>query len=299
MKSLKTTRDQYEDWLEWPLDNIKNEIGYFDISTLKPYLKGGPAHAFFRKRDFFKIILIKGKSAIQLADRNVKIKKPALCFFSPEVPYECEDLDEPTQGAYCEFRRGFFSEFDYFGKYEVFRPHERRFFYLNDEQYENVHGIFNQLATEYASDYKYKFDLIRNLILELIHFGLKLVPSTLEDSQLMNASQRISISFLNLLEQQFQIDKANDVIGLRSPSEFARTLNIHVNHLNRSVKEALGKPTSRLIQDRIIKESKVLLKQTTWNVADIAYTLGFTETTHFNNFFKKHVELSPLKFRSN
>jgi AraC-like DNA-binding protein len=24
----------------------------------------------------------------------------------------------------------------------------------------------------------------------------------------------------------------------------------------------------------------------------------FTETTHFNNFFKKHVELSPLKFRN-
>jgi AraC-like DNA-binding protein len=26
--------------------------------------------------------------------------------------------------------------------------------------------------------------------------------------------------------------------------------------------------------------------------------LGFTEVTHFNNFFKKHVELSPLKFRN-
>ena len=26
--------------------------------------------------------------------------------------------------------------------------------------------------------------------------------------------------------------------------------------------------------------------------------LGFTEVTHFDNFFKKHVQLSPLKFRN-
>ncbi|HEX9152609.1 MAG TPA: hypothetical protein VF842_11030 [Flavobacterium sp.] len=30
----------------------------------------------------------------------------------------------------------------------------------------------------------------------------------------------------------------------------------------------------------------------------MAYALGFTEVTHFNNFFKKHVQLSPMKFRN-
>ena len=28
-------------------------------------------------------------------------------------------------------------------------------------------------------------------------------------------------------------------------------------------------------------------------MAEIAYTLGFTEPTHFNNFFKNHPPLSP------
>ena len=50
--------------------------------------------------------------------------------------------------------------------------------------------------------------------------------------------------------------------------------------------------------ERILRESKILLKHNAWNVSEIAYALGFTETTHFNNFFKKHVELSPLKFRN-
>ena len=34
------------------------------------------------------------------------------------------------------------------------------------------------------------------------------------------------------------------------------------------------------------------------NVSEIAYALGFTEVTHFNNFFKKKVNTSPLKFRN-
>ncbi len=29
-----------------------------------------------------------------------------------------------------------------------------------------------------------------------------------------------------------------------------------------------------------------------------AYALGFNEITHFNNFFKKHTQISPLKYRN-
>ena len=47
-----------------------------------------------------------------------------------------------------------------------------------------------------------------------------------------------------------------------------------------------------------LQESKILLKHSPWNVSEIAYALGFTETTHFNNFFKKHAQLSLLKFRN-
>jgi AraC-like DNA-binding protein len=77
-----------------------------------------------------------------------------------------------------------------------------------------------------------------------------------------------------------------------------RQLNVHVNHLNRAIKETTEKTTSQIIAERILRESKILLKHSAWNVSEIAYALGFTEVTHFNNFFKKHVQLSPLKFRN-
>ena len=73
---------------------------------------------------------------------------------------------------------------------------------------------------------------------------------------------------------------------------------MHVNHLNRAVKETTDKTTSQLIAERILQEAKILLKHSNWGVSEVAYALDFTEVTHFNNFFKKHVELSPLKFRN-
>lgn len=158
--------------------------------------------------------------------------------------------------------------------------------------------IFERIANEFNSDYKYKHDVIRNQIFELLHFALKKQPAYNLVKQLTNSSQRISTLFLELLERQFPIDDTHQHINLRSASDYANQLNVHVNHLNRAVKDTTEKTTSQIIAERILQEAKILLKHSIWTVSDIAYALGFTEVTHFNNFFKKHAQLSPLKFRN-
>ncbi|HRV55681.1 MAG TPA: helix-turn-helix transcriptional regulator, partial [Mangrovimonas sp.] len=78
---------------------------------------------------------------------------------------------------------------------------------------------------------------------------------------------------------------------------FAETLGIHVNHLNKVLKEITGKTTTEIISSRINQEAKILLKETPWNISEIAYSLGFDEVAHFSNFFKRKTKLSPLSFR--
>ena len=140
--------------------------------------------------------------------------------------------------------------------------------------------------------------MLRNLVFELLHFAMKMQPTSNLDKRPINASQRISTLFLELLERQFPVDDSHPSIHLRTASGFAQQLNVHVNHLNRAVTETTDKTTSQIIADRILQESKILLKHSNWSVSEIAFSLGFTELTHFNNFFKKHVQISPLKFRN-
>ena len=67
---------------------------------------------------------------------------------------------------------------------------------------------------------------------------------------------------------------------------------------NKVLKENTGKTTTDLISSRVIQEAKILLKQTDWNISEIAYSLGFEEVAHFSNFFRKQTSFPPLGFRS-
>lgn len=113
-----------------------------------------------------------------------------------------------------------------------------------------------------------------------------------------NAASRISSLFIELLERQFPIENNSQAVQLKTPIDFAKVLGIHINHLNKVLKETTGKTTMEIINGRIAEEAKILLKQTQWNVSEIAFTLGFDEVAHFSNFFKKQTSLSPLKYRN-
>ncbi|WP_313265704.1 helix-turn-helix domain-containing protein [Sphingobacterium sp.] len=112
-----------------------------------------------------------------------------------------------------------------------------------------------------------------------------------------NASSRISGLFMDLLERQFPIDNPKYPLTIKNPNDFAERLNIHVNHLNRSIKEITGKTTKDLITERIASEAKELLHYTDWSISDIAYSLGFEYPTYFNNFFKRVTGNTPNNWR--
>lgn len=298
MDKIETLEEFYKRKFDWLPENIRNDIGHFNIFHLEPLADGMPASIPYRRRDFYKIMLVKGNSSVHYADRSIEVKRQALSFSNPLIPYKWEHLNKIRDGVYCIFNNEFIKQFGNITQYDVFQPTGNHIFELTDEQAAAVQTIFDKIEHEFRSDYKYRYDSIRNLIFELIHFGLKLEPAVIDQRQVINASQRISAMFMELLERQFPIEDNHPKVSLRTASDFASQLNVHVNHLNRAVKETTEKTTSQIISDRILQESKILLRHSAWNVSEIAFALGFKELTHFNNFFKKHVKTSPLKFRN-
>ena len=153
------------------------------------------------------------------------------------------------------------------------------------------------MIAEQDSNYTYKDDLIRSYINLIIHEALKMQPSE-NYSQQKNAAVRITSVFLELLERQFPIESVQRPLELKTAQDFAKQLSVHVNYLNSAVKEITGKTTTTHIGDRIITEAKALLQHTDWNIADIAYALGFEYPTYFNNFFKKKTGYIPKSERA-
>jgi AraC-like DNA-binding protein len=279
--------------------NLHQELGHFNVFRAGEFLGPEAKPLPYSRKDFYKVSLIVGHNRFFYADRVVDTHTHALMFANPQVPYLCEHLDDNRDGYFAIFTEAFFRQFSAMKltEYPIFRPGGEPILFLPETQLPVVRNIFEKMLSEIGSDYSYKYDLLRAYMMELIHTGMKLQPqATIPHTH--NASSRISSLFTDLLERQFPIESPVQQVNLRTAIDFASQLSVHVNHLNKALKDTTGKSTSELIAERITQEAKALLKHTDWNVSEIGYCLGFQEPAHFNNFFKKRTQLTPRSFRT-
>ncbi|RYE37631.1 MAG: helix-turn-helix domain-containing protein [Sphingobacteriales bacterium] len=161
--------------------------------------------------------------------------------------------------------------------------------------------IENQLTKmdeELKGDYALKFALLRHQLIELLYLAQKYNPNPATLFIGSNSNERLAHSFFALLEAQFPVINLDQGLTMTTPGDFAMALHVHVNHLNKAIKSVTAMSTSAAINNRLITESKNLLKATKWSITEIAYTLGFEESNHFSAFFKRHHGVSPARFRS-
>jgi AraC family transcriptional regulator, transcriptional activator of pobA len=259
----------------------------------------GAATRVYSRKDFFKICLTTGKSKIHYSDRSFEHEGTILFFGNPHIPYSWETISRTYVGYTCLFSEAFFKvseRSESILQSPFFRLGGTPIFQISHEQREYLNDIFKKMILEQESTYAYKDELIRNYINLIIHEAMKLQPSDDTNDQ-KNAAYRLTAVFLELLERQFPIESPEDPLALRNPKDFAMELSVHVNHLNRSVKQVTGKSTSTQISERIANESKALLQHTNWNISEVAYSLGFEYPTYFNNFFKKMTGSNPKFYR--
>jgi len=258
------------------------------------------ATRIYSRKDFYKICLTTGKSIIHYADRSFEAEGTVLFFGNPHIPYSWETLSTTYAGYTCLFSEDFVKLSERTASLQqspLFKIGGTPILTINDQQREFLTSIFRRMIEEQQTNYVYKDDLIRNYINLILHEAMKLQPSENFD-QHKNASSRITAVFLELLERQFPIEGPDKPLQLKTAQEYAQQLALHINYLNRAVKEVTGKPTTTHITERIISEAKALLQHTNWNIADIAYALGFEYPSYFNNYFKRMTGTNPSSLRS-
>ncbi len=252
----------------------------------------------FTRRDCYKVILLTTKARLHYGHQSWELDGTYLLFFNPHIPYSMEMRGDVRHGYISLFTEEFITSLDRSESLlqsPLFKIGSPPLFQLPAEQVPFMSGIFQKMLAEQEADYPFKGELIRTYLQLAIHEALHLQPA--ETLLHHTAAARLAARFLETLEQQFPVENPEQTLALKTAQEFADRLAVHVNHLNKAVKEITGKPTSAHITGRITDEAKALLQHTTWSVAEIAYCLGFAYPTYFNNFFKKQTGITPLACR--
>lgn len=298
MEVTETLEDFYQKKFNLKYDGVNSDLGHFNVFKMEEcYLPGRPPIQYSR-RDFYKITLMRGRHLYHYGDKTLEVEGSTLIFFNPQIPYTFERLTDDEGGYFCIFKDAFFAEHirGSLKELPMYAVNGRPAYMLTQQQDQEFQQIFEKMLHEIGSNYVFKYDLIRNYILEMIHGALKLQPSESLYKH-ADANVRITSVFTELLERQFPIESRAQQFSLRSAKDFADKLNVHTNHLNRAIKSVTGKTTTSHIAERLTTEAIALLKHTNWNISEISYSLGFEAPSHFNNFFKKHTNMTPGAYR--
>lgn len=280
------------------LSTYNNELKLKGFNVFQIEEDGNATKAYSRK-DFYKICLTTGKSRIHYADRSFDAEGTILFFGNPNIPYSWETLSTQYVGYTILFSEDFLvpgKRSENLQKSPLFRMGGTPILEISENQRQFLNSLFQKMIEEQQSDYEFKDDLIRNYIHLILHESLKLKPSE-NYNQTKNGAERLTTVFMELLERQFPIESPDRPLSLKTAKDYAENLSVHVNYLNRAVKEVTGKTTTTHISERIVNEAKAILQHTKWNISEIAYALGFEYPTYFNNFFKKQTGTSPSSVR--
>lgn len=282
-------------------EGLQDEIGHFNIfnmSKTRQTVQRSPNEPF-QCRTFYKISLLQGQSKIEYPDATIHVSQPTLLFTTPRSPITWLPLERQL-GMCCVFTPAFLHPTRsgvVLDELPIYKSPEHPVFPLQKTDVKDVKEIFKKMQTAITSTYAYKYDLLRAYTLELIHLGQQLQSAVMLYPNHSNFARTTSL-FVELLERQFPLENPHQKIELRTAKDYADKLSIHVNHLNKILKETTGLTTSALIAGRILKEAQILLRQTDWTIAEIADSLGFSDFAHFAKFFKNETSIPPGAYRS-
>ncbi|RAK70590.1 helix-turn-helix domain-containing protein [Hymenobacter edaphi] len=280
---------------------LQREVGHFNVFDLAGFWESTQLQAGvpYPCRSFYKISLLRSRSRSEYQGQTIDIEADALVFSTPKVPFQWWPA-EPQQGHFCLFTAEFL--LPVLGglapdELPLFQHRDYPVFQLTPAEAARATAIFARMHEELASDYAHKYALLRAYVLELLHLGQKRQPAPALPPA-PSAAARLSARFVELLERQFPLTTPQQRVRLRTAKDFADQLAVHVNHLNKVLKDSTGRTTTDLIGGRLAQEAKALLRHTDWTLWEIADGLGFVDVAHFSHFFRRYAALSPGAFRT-
>jgi AraC family transcriptional activator of pobA len=250
------------------------------------------------RRDFYKIkLLCDVEGILSYADQRVTVRRSALVFVNPLIPYAWQRTAGHETGYACLFTEEFSTSqlrTASVAQSPLFRVGSMPVLFPPLAAVERIKYLFEQLMAELPSPYPHKYDVLRNYVQLLLHESLKLLPA---EPVGRSAAARLQAQFLALLAQQFPLASPFQPLVLKTANEFARQLAVHPNYLNKVLKASTGQSTTAHIAQRLVEEAQALLGHSNWKVAEIAYGLGFGHSSNFHAFFKKHTGQTPNSYR--
>ena len=135
----------------------------------------------------------------------------------------------------------------------------------------------------------FRKDLVKTLLLAMFYDLSNIIYRVKQDDRQRSRAEVIFTKFIGLVERNFRTE--------RRVGWYAKQLGITPKHLSETIKAVSRRTPNEWIDDYLILELRVQLKNSTKNIKEIAADFKFPNQSFFGKFFKEHVGMSPLQYR--
>ncbi|MBL7707284.1 MAG: AraC family transcriptional regulator [Taibaiella sp.] len=232
------------------------------------------------------LIVTEGYATRQVGIKSFEVFKNELLSVAQlkvaTVDFYSEDLD----GFYCHFSNDFLADNTLLLNWQL-SSNQCNKITLDKERAARICQLLTLINDLFRSNRDQHKKLIaqylRTVITEINCREIETGP------QKNNKKRDLAADYIGLIE-------ANLAKGYRV-NQLAEMLHVSPNHLNKTIKNNLGRSAQSVYHEILLQEAKVLLLQTSKDIGEIAFDLGFSDLSYFGKFFKKRAGQSALAYR--
>lgn len=266
----------------------------FQVHRLEDYVSQLEGIIPPNRHSHYYIALIKrGSGQKSIGHFTFSIKKNTLFCIPKRVLHSSQYWSLDCAGYMLSFSLDFFLQKGFPSKLisnkKIFKASVKPYILLQPHQEKKVALIFETIIEEHQDAHKTRNELIAVKILELL----------IQCDRLFTAAQITGkeVIFHDTLE------KFNELLGKnyteqRSVAFYAAALHIHPNYLNFLSRKHSGISAKQIINQYLLNEARYLLASSILSIKEIAYKLGFEYPEYFYSFFRRHLHVTPGRYRA-
>lgn len=179
-------------------------------------------------------------------------------------------------------------------QYGYFDYESNEALHLSDEV-RIVWDLHDKINKEYQNNPdEYSREIILHHIGAILKYAQRYFKRQFIDRQQVSGK---TVSKFNDILKSYLAQNSLKEQGLPSVHFMAMQLSLSPRYLSDLLRQETGKTALELIHLSLISEAKNLLRLGTRSVSEIAYELGFENSSYLARLFKKHTGMTPLEFR--
>src|SRR5690606_34662842 len=254
------TFDEFYQAIGFPHRSIIPDFDIFHAESLEPSARRCMAPY---RQGFYQIGLLNnyGNTEFNVNADMLNLEGKPLLFVIPGQVFSWV-RDKNMTGFFIMFRKEFLGKSfpNLVNDFPFLKITENSSLVLTEEEYKTLQFDLERMDSVFKSPHPYQERMLEGMLGSLLYFCKAIFERNKTTDNHLSRSQIITNRFEGLVDKMY--------VDTKNVSDYAEKLNITPNYLTTTVKKHTGKSAKDIIHERLLLESKSLLKYSGLDIAE-------------------------------